>query len=143
MQTIHRGLLVILQWKLRGWVIDIDFILIHVILKNDIYIFCCSILNYDDNVIFDLNVSYMSFIIISLTYFELVISFHFCLNVRISQRVIKIHFLILIYTRIYHKWINQHRTPSKQFVSHISSENWTPEQYQGQTIVVEEILIQL
>ena len=69
LQTIHGGLLVILQWKRRGWVIDTDSIIIFVILNNKSYIFCYCILNYDDNIIFDLSVSHISFIIILLTIF--------------------------------------------------------------------------
>ena len=38
-------------------------------MSNKLYIFCYCKLNYDDNLIFNLNVSYMSFLIISLTIF--------------------------------------------------------------------------
>ena len=53
-QTIHEGLLVILQSKSRGRVIDIDFVMFCVILKNKRYIFSYILLNYDENIIFDL-----------------------------------------------------------------------------------------
>ena len=76
-QTIQEGILVIIQSKARGWVINIDFIIIIVILHNKRYIFCYCIFNYDDNFIFDLFFSYMSFIIIIITNFESVISCHF------------------------------------------------------------------
>ena len=54
------------------------FIIIFVGLNNEINIFWYCILEYDDNIIFDMNVSYMSFLtiskqsslIISLTIFE-------------------------------------------------------------------------
>ena len=59
-QTIHGGLLVILQWTLRGWVINIDFIITSVRFNNKGYIFWYCILSYDDNLIFDMNVSYIS-----------------------------------------------------------------------------------
>ena len=43
------------------------FIIIFVKLNNKFYTFCCCILDYDDNIIFDLNVSYVSFLMIFLT----------------------------------------------------------------------------
>ena len=46
------------------------FIIIFVILKKRRYIFCYCILGYDGNLILDLNVPYVSFLIIFLTIFE-------------------------------------------------------------------------
>ena len=53
-QKIHGVLLVILHSKRKGWVIDIDFIIICGILNNKRYIFCYFIMNYDENLIFNL-----------------------------------------------------------------------------------------
>ena len=45
------------------------FTIVFVILNNECYIFLYCILDYDDNLIFNLNVSYVSFLIISFTIF--------------------------------------------------------------------------
>ena len=60
LQTIHGVLLALLHWKLWGWVIDIDSIIFFVILNNKSYIFCYCILEYYDDITFDMNVSYIS-----------------------------------------------------------------------------------
>ena len=121
---IHRGRLVIILSELIGWVIDIYFITIFVRLNNGRYIFCYCTLNYDDNRIFDLYVSYMSFIIIILTTFKSVICCHFCHNIFEAVRELcKVIFSILIYTRIgkftisikYKKW-----TPNNREISGFS-----------------------
>ena len=64
-KTIHGGLLVISQSKSQGWVIDIYFITIFVILNQKIYIMCYYILNHDDNLIFVMFYIKMSCIIFS------------------------------------------------------------------------------
>ena len=51
-QMIHRGLLVILQWKFRGWVINIGFIMIFMIFNKKSNIFWYFLFKYDDNLIF-------------------------------------------------------------------------------------------
>ena len=68
-KMIHRGLFVIFQSILWGWVNDINYITIFVKLTKERYIFCHCILNYDDNHTYDTYVSYMYFIIICLTNF--------------------------------------------------------------------------
>ena len=57
-------------------------------LNNQRYTLCYCILNYDYNIIFDLNVSYMSFIIIFITNLEPVNSYNLCHNFRRCQRII-------------------------------------------------------
>ena len=126
-KTMQGGLLVFLQWKLREWVIDIDYIIIVVILNKKSHKFCYCILEYDYNIIFDLNVFNMSFIMIfsqisnqpslfiSITIFEAAKEFY------------KVPLLIPIYTSIYHKK-NHHSTQPKQFAFHISSEHQTADQ---------------
>ena len=92
--------MVILQSILRWWVVDIDFTTIFVIFNIERYILCYWIFNYDDNCIFDMYVSYMSFIIICITNFESV----FCCNLfHIFEAVKELHkvpFKIMIYTSI-------------------------------------------
>ena len=52
MQDDTRSIIVILQSKSRGWVIDIDFIIIFVILNKKMNIMCYCILNYNYSIIF-------------------------------------------------------------------------------------------
>ena len=47
--------------------IGIVFIIIIAILNDECYIFCYYILDHDDDPIFDLHISYVSFLIIYLT----------------------------------------------------------------------------
>ena len=72
---IHKGILVTLQSKPRGVLIDIYFSIILVILNNKSYIFCYCKLEYDKYIIFDL---FILFIIYHhfLTNFESVIYCH-------------------------------------------------------------------
>ena len=93
LQTIHGGLLVILQSILQGWVIDNFFITTFVKLNNERYILCQYILSYDYNRILDLYVSYISFIICFSQFLNrwfLVISVIICL--KRSNNYIKFHF---------------------------------------------------
>ena len=65
-------LLVLTQSKSIGRVIDVYFFIIFLILNNKSYIFCYCILNYDDNLIFDI-------------FFLYVIYHHFSHKFRISD----------------------------------------------------------
>ena len=77
------------------------FIIMFVRMNSKRYILCYCILNYDDNLIFDLNVSYMSFTIIFIPNFKSVISCHLChIFSNQSKNYIKYIFQILIYTSI-------------------------------------------
>ena len=93
--------MVIIQSKLRGWVIDVDFIIIFVRLNNKRYIFCYFIFKYDYNHILDLYVCYLLFIIIYFANVESVISYHFNHNCFESVKELhKFPFPILVYTSI-------------------------------------------
>ena len=72
LKTIHWGLLVIviLQSKLRGWVIDIVFIFIFLILNEKMNIMCYCILNYNYSIIFVMFYIKMARIIVFIIHFE-------------------------------------------------------------------------
>ena len=100
-QRIQGWLLVILHSKPRGWVINIDFIKNIVRLNNKRYIFCYCIFNYDKNLLFNLYFTYMSFIIIIITNFVLVIYCHFCQKcLEVVKELCSVQFPISIYTNI-------------------------------------------
>ena len=99
-QTIQVGLLVILQSQLRGWVINIDFIITIVRLNNKRYIFWYCIFIYDDIIIFDLYFNFISFIIIIINNFESVISCHFCKKIELAKELHIFQFPIWMYTNI-------------------------------------------
>ena len=93
---------------------------IFVILNNKRYIFCYCIFNYDDNCIFDLYVSYMSFIITFIINNESVIYCNFCYIIpNQSKNGTKSHF----------QFWSTSQLENYQFPLHLSSEHHTAEQY--------------
>ena len=113
--------------------INNEFITISIKLNNEMYSFWYCIFNYDDNLTLYLYASYMYFIVIFITNFDLVVCFHFYHNfLEAVKELHKVPFSILIYiiiVKITIPFTSKQQIPNIQSISGISQLWWDRSQY--------------